>query len=312
MDNIQAELKQWGHIKINENLAKHTTFEIGGPAQYFLTITTTENLISALNWLSGEDVSVFILGGGSNLLLPDHEFSGVVVKVETNGLTTNGNIITADAGVSLATVVATAAKAGLTGLEWAIGIPGTIGGAVRGNAGAMGQDMSHSIKSVTAWQDGEIKTMSPAECAFKYRESAFKTDGGVVLQVELQLTPGEKLAIAQAMQGYIKQRTGRYPRLPSAGSFFKNLDVKDWPGDTATLPPLFVERGKVPVGWMVEQVKMLGHKRGGAKVSDEHGNFIVNAGGATQADILTVVEDVVQAVYNKYGVTLTPEVEIIR
>jgi len=312
MDNIQTELKTWGHVKTNEILAKHTTFEIGGPAEFYLTVTKTDLLVSALNWLSGEDISVFILGGGSNLLLPDHEFPGVTIKVETSGLILNGNTLTVEAGVPLATVVATAAKAGLTGLEWGIGIPGTVGGAVRGNAGAMGKDMSHSVKSVTAWKDGEVVTMSKDECAFKYRESIFKTGSGVVLSVDLELAPGDKLEIAQAMQGYVKQRTGRYPRLPSAGSFFKNLDVKDWPGDTAALPPLFVERGKVPVGWMVEQVKMLGHRVGGGKVSDEHGNFVVNAGNATQADILTVVEDVVGAVYNKYGVTLTPEVEIIR
>jgi len=157
----------------------------------------------------------------------------------------------------------------------------------------------------------EIIELNNAECEFAYRESVFKKNSDIILRVWLKLEKGEKPEILKAVQGYLKQRTGKYPAYPSAGSFFKNIDLKDWPGDIKDLPELFRERGKVPVGWLVEQVNLKGFSVGGAKVSNEHGNFIINFAEATQSDILQLVEIVKEKVYNKFKVELEPEVEII-
>lgn len=311
MQELYQKLKEFGKVKINESLVKHTTFKIGGPADLFVKVGETNKLIELLNFLRAEGVEFLVLGGGSNLLVNDEGWQGVVVKIETKKISAQENVIEAEAGVLLGQVVSLAAKNNLSGLEWAVGIPGTVGGAVRGNAGAMGKECSNNIDRVEVWQDGEIKILSVQDCQFAYRQSLFKFNNAVVLRVWYKLTPGNKTEIMAMMQECLKHRTGRFPTLPSAGSFFKNVDIANWPGDTAVLPPLFVERKKVPVGWLVDQVGMRGFSVGGAKVSEEHGNFVVNAGGATQAEILKVIETVREKVYNKFKVDLEPEVEII-
>ena len=192
-----------------------------------------------------------------------------------------------------------------------MGVPGTVGGAVRGNAGAMGCDTKEVIKAVEVWSDGEIITCGREECGFAYRESVFKHSKDVILKVFFELKPGDKAQILATMQRHLKQRIGKYPPYPSAGSLFKNIKLEKWPGDKTKLPPLFLERGTVPVGWIVEQIGVKGFTVGGAKVSDEHGNFIINFNKATQKDVLAVVEEVQKRVYNTFGVQLDPEVEII-
>ncbi len=312
MQEIYNQLKTFGQLKTNTPLSKYTTFNIGGPAQFLVNATEEEKLIELLNFLSGEGLEFFVLGGGSNLLFPDNGFDGVVIKVSTNKIeNTENNTITTAAGTPLSSIVNAASKSELTGMEWAVGIPGTVGGAIRGNAGAMGKEIANCLKSVTVWQNGEIKEMSNEECGFKYRGSNFKDNNAIVLSATFEFKPGDKSEIMQAVQMYIKQRTGRYPNFPSAGSFFQNINIKDWPGDTNELPELFRERGKVPVGWLIEQCNLKGHAVGGAKISDEHGNFIINFNNATQADVLKVVEEAQTQVYNKFKVNLEPEVEII-
>jgi len=313
MDQLYQDLKKYGQVKNNVALAKFTTFQIGGPAKFFITIDDNQKLIDLLNYLSAAGVPYFVLGGGSNLLMPDEGFDGVVIKITTTkSELQKDNFIFAEAGVPLANLVNLAAKNELTGLEWGVGIPGTIGGAIRGNAGAMGREISACVKTVTIWQNSEITEMSNRECGFNYRESIFKDCSDVVLSTILELRPGNKTEIMQNMQGYIKQRTGRYPTFPSAGSFFKNIDLKDWPGDIKQLPELFVERKKIPVGWLIEQCDLKGYAIGGGKISDEHGNFVVNYKNATQEDILKIVEEASARVYNRFGITLEPEVEIIK
>lgn len=311
-DQLYNDLKNYGQVKTNVPLSKFTTFQIGGPARFLVEVTETEKLIELLNYLTGAGEPYFILGGGSNLLMPDNGFDGVVIKIAINKIEAKeGGVITAAAGTPLASVVNTASKNELTGMEWAIGIPGTVGGAVRGNAGAMGKETANNLKSITVWQDGEIKEISAADCGFHYRGSNFKNNGAVILSATFVLKPGTKNEIMQTMQGYIKQRTGRYPQSPSAGSFFQNINIADWPGDVNELPELFRERGKVPVGWVMEQCGLKGHTVGGAKISDEHGNFLINFQNATQADVLKVVEEASTQVYNRFKVNLEPEVEII-
>ncbi len=312
MDTILDSLKQYGHARTNIPLARYTTFKIGGPARYFVEVTETDKLIGLLNYLSEQGTEYFILGSGSNILFKDEEYDGVVVQIKTTKIECSGDKIYADAGAQLGMAVNVATKNSLTGLEWAIGIPGTVGGAVRGNAGAMGKDIAGNLISIEIWRNGEIETLTPAECGFVYRGSTIKENSYVVLSASLQLAVGEKQTIVTTMQEYLKQRTGRYPAYPSAGSFFKNINVKDWPGDITLLPEIFIQRHKIPVGWCVEQTGMKGFTIGGAKVSDEHGNFIINYENATQSDVLKVVEEVKNRVYTKFKIELDPEVEVIR
>lgn len=312
MMEYHEELKKYGKVKLKESLAKHTTFKIGGVAHFFIEVVEEGKLVDLLNFLQSEGISYFVLGGGSNILFSDEEFEGVIIKLKTSVLKfQNDDEIVVDAGVLLSQVVTLALQNKLSGMEWGVGIPGTVGGAVRGNAGAMGKETSDCVARVKVWRDGEIFELEKSECEFGYRESTFKSNQDIILSVVFKLIPGHEQEIKEAMQTYLKQRTGRYPIFPSAGSFFKNIDVNKWSGKKEDLPAIFWERGKIPVGWLVEQAEMKGFTVGGAKVSDEHGNFIVNFSSGNQADVLAVVETVKEKVYNKFGIELESEVEII-
>lgn len=344
MDTFLTKLKQFGHARANVMLAKHTSFKIGGPARFFVEVEDSDKLVGLLNFLNEEGMDYFILGGGSNVLFSDEGYDGVVVKVCSVQLAVNSTGITADAGVKLADVVNGSAEYGLTGLEWAAGIPGTVGGATRGNAGAFGEDTSQSVEYAEVWRNGEILKLKKEECEFGYRDSAFKTNGDIILRVIFHLAPGVKKDILAKIQKNLSAR-GHHPRYPSSGSFFKNIKIADLPfafppsqGGTqrglpsandgnsplpplgkrgsddpfANLPRIFLERGTIPAGWLIEQCGLKGLKVGGAKVSEEHGNFIINFKNATQADVLALVEKVKEAVYNKYKIELQEEVNIIK
>ena len=313
MDELYNKLQEFGDIKTNTPFSKLTTFALGGPAQYLVEVKDTQKLVDLLNYVHKNGLNFFILGGGSNLLMPDDGIEGVTIKVlntkvEMIGTTT----IMAEAGAQLGAVVNMAFKNSLAGLEWGVGIPGTVGGAVRGNAGAMGLDIARSISKVEVWRNGEILEVASADCQFGYRESLFKFNGDVVLRTWFELHLGDRKEIMEKVQGYMKHRTGRYPHKPSAGSFFKNIKLAKWPGDIKALPELFQQRGTVPVGWVMEQLDLKGMQIGGARISDEHGNFIVNYENAKQSEILQLVEIMKERAYNKFGVELEEEVEIVK
>lgn len=315
-DTLYTTLKKFGRVKANEPLAKHTTFQIGGPARYFITVDNREKLIDLLGYVSGSGLDYFIIGGGSNLLFGDDEFDGVVIKIsaekEPEFIKNNSKFnIKAEAGVVLGAVVNLAAQNGLTGMEWAIGIPGTVGGAVRGNAGAMGQDMSRTVKEVEIWRDGEVLNLTSKECRFDYRDSGFKYNKDVILSVGLLLEKGDKKEIMATIQKHMTQRAGKIAQFPSPGSFFKNVKLNKWPGDAKQLPEKFTQRGVVPAGWMIDQLDLRGLVEGGAKISDEHGNFIINVDFATQKDVLTLVDIIKEKVYNKFRVELEMEVQVV-
>lgn len=312
MDQLYTDLKNFGDLKLDAPFSKLTTFAVGGPAQYLVSVTDTAKLVELLNYLNGAGVNYFIIGGGSNLLMPDAGVEGVTIKLQTPKIELVGNTIIAEAGAQLGSVVNTAFKNSLAGLEWAVGIPGTVGGAVRGNAGAMGLDIARSISKVEIWRDGEIIEIQNPDCKFGYRESLFKFNKDVVLRAWFELVPGDRKEIMAKVQDYMKHRTGRYPHFPSAGSFFKNIKMAKWPGDVKELPELFQQRGTVPVGWVMEQLNLKGTTIGGAKISDEHGNFIVNFNEAKQTEVLQIMELMKEKAYEKFKVELEPEVEIVK
>ncbi|HSR89005.1 MAG TPA: UDP-N-acetylmuramate dehydrogenase [Candidatus Udaeobacter sp.] len=315
MDDFYNKLKEFGDVKINELLSKHTTFKIGGPAKLFIIVRKTDLLVKLLNFLAKEGADYFVLSGGSNLLMNDNGYDGLVIKIATNDapkITPKGIgfDIEIDAGTVLGMVVNLAAKNSLAGMDWAVGVPGTFGGAIRGNAGAMGKDISTVIQWVDIWRDGEVVRLKNEDCKFAYRDTIFKHNKDIILRASIYLEPGDKQKIMENMQAYLKQR--KHTPFPSAGSFFKNLKLHKWPGDTKDLPEIFLQRGSVPVGWMTEQLGLRGLSSGGAKISDEHGNYVINYHNATQIDVLTLVEEIKQRVYNKFGVELEPEVQIVK
>ena len=312
MAALYENLKRYGKVKVNAPLARLTTFKIGGPARFFVEVINREKLVELLNFLSGAGEDFFIIGGGSNVLLPDDGIEGVVIKYRGAAVAVAGTTLVAESGALLGAVVTAAPAHRLSGLEWAAGIPGTVGGAVRGNAGAAGGDIARSMDKVTVWRDGEVVELARAECGFGYRESIFKHSQAVVLSARFALVSGDPAKSLKAMQEIVKKRAGHYPPLPSAGSFFKNVPLKDWPGDRSELPPEFVAAGRVPAGLITEQLGLKGLARGGAMLSREHGNFLINFQNATQADVLAVVEEVKDKVYTTYGIVLEEEVRVVR
>ena len=305
---LHQQLKTYGHVKQGAPMSKYTTFHIGGSVQFLLEVSETDKLVAVLNWLTGEGIPYFILGGGSNLLWQDDEWEGVVIKVSSIKYQVASSVIEVDSGIPLSKLVMLAVQNSLSGLEWGAGVPGTVGGAVRGNAGAMGSNTASCLVKVEVWRDGEVIQLTPAECGFGYRDSNFKHNQDVILRAWYKTVSGDKVQMMQTIQGYIKQRNGHYPPFPSAGSFFKNIDFKNWPGDRSQLPDNFKQKQQVPVGWINEQNGLKGYTVGGAMVSKEHGNFLINSKGATQADVLSIVEEVKQRAYTNYKVELEAEV----
>lgn len=311
---MYSALKQFGTVKLNEPLAKHTTFKIGGPADLFLRIEAADKLIAALRILDGEGMPYFILGGGSNMLVRDEGFRGVVMRVGCQKSEIRNQTLVADAGCATVEIAQKSMAAGLTGFEWGVGVPGTIGGAVRGNAGAMGGEMKDVVTNVEVYRDGEALTVSRDECRFAYRESIFKHNHDIILRVTIDLqkatgTDGMKQALS-----YLQYRNATQPQgHSSTGCIFKNYEFSRMSKvqSTEAFPKEFIAKGRIPAGWLVEQAGMKGVRIGQAEVSPRHGNFIVNLGGATAQDVLKLIAEIKERVYDKFKIELAEEIEII-
>ncbi len=319
---MRKTLQKFGRVKVNAPLAKFTTFKIGGPAAFLVVVEERKKLIGLLNFLSAEGIDCLILGGGANVVLPDEGWGGVVIKVESrkSKVSTQGGLgesqtIEVEAGMDLSQLVQLSTQHNLAGLEWAAGIPGTVGGAIRGNAGARyaftGGEIKDSIETAFVWRDGEVLELTPAECSFGYRDSIFKHNHDVILAGRFALKPGNRAENIAMTQKIIAERKGKQASAPSAGSFFKNVPLERWKKDQSLLPERFLNYKKIAAGWLIEQAGLKGFQVGNAMVSREHGNFIINRGDATQADVLGVVEEVKTRVYNKFGIELEEEVQII-
>lgn len=319
MTDVYKQLKSFGKVKLAELMSKHTTFKIGGPAEYFLQLTDVAKLPELLSFLDGEGIEYMILGGGSNMLVHDEGFRGVVIEIQDKGYKIDGNLVEAAAGMITVQLAQATVKEGLTGFEWGVGVPGTIGGAVRGNAGAMGVEMKDNIKEVEAYIDGDVVRLSNDDCAFGYRSSRFKTDGGIVLRAWLELEKGDAKAGMKEALSVLKYRNETQPKgFASTGCIFKNADWNEH--QEALLKHFnaydekvkrFSEVGKISAGWLVQEAGLKGKQIGDAQISDVHGNFIVNLGKAEAKDVLSLVEEIKAAVYNRFGIQLEEEIQII-
>jgi len=312
MTELYKTLKTFGQVKLNEPLSKHTTFKIGGKAEFFVIVEDTENFVGLLQFLDNEGIDRFILGGGSNMLVSDEEHPGVVIKVNTKKIEVTKNGLIADAGCTTVAVANLSMKEGFVGFEWGVGVPGTIGGAVRGNAGAMGGEMHQVVEKVEAYVDGEVVELSSAECDFHYRHSIFKEKNWIVLRVYLQLQKSEsKDGMKKALE-YLQYRTKTQPQgFASTGCIFKNFEIKNSDVLKFDLPEEFKQKGKISAGWLIDKSGMKGAQIGQAKVSETHGNFIVNLGGANANDVLRLIEQIKERVYDTFGIEIEEEIQIV-
>ncbi len=314
MDRLYTDLKQFGHVKTRELMSKHTTFKIGGAADFFIDITDINTLVPLLDLLRGRGIKYVILGGGSNMLVEDEGFHGVVIHILDSKFQIRDSIIEANAGCLTVTMARKATENGLTGFEWAVGVPGTVGGAVRGNAGAMGYEMKDHVWEVDAYSNGEVVTYTNADCDFAYRHSQFKESGDVVLRVRLKLVPGDKVESTKKLLEVLSYRNATQPKgHASIGCIFKNYEVrnKELGIMKQDIPEEFLEKKRIPAGWLVEQAGLKGEKRGGAMVSDVHGNFVINKEKASAQDVLSLIEEIKTRVYDRFGLELHEEIQII-
>lgn len=281
----------------DEPMAKHTSFRIGGPARRMAFPKTREQLVVLAGLLQEAGIEPLLLGNGTNLLVADEGLDTVVINTsaQLSRVEQTGECeLTADAGVSLCQLALFAWKQGLAGLAFAHGIPGTLGGGVVMNAGAYGGELKDVIADVTALYSDGVRTLTADEMGFSYRHSAFSSGEGIVLGAKLKLELGDPNAIKAKMDELMARRKASQPlEFPSAGSTFKRP-----PGHYA--------------GPLIESCGLKGARIGGAEVSCKHAGFVVNAGGATCADVLALMEKVQKTVFDTYGVLLEPEVKIVR
>ena len=284
------------NVRLHEPMKKHTTFRIGGPADYYLCPHSTEELQKILQICRENKLEFFILGNGSNLLVSDKGYRGVVIQLWKNfsDIETDDNTITVKAGALLSKVAAEALEESLTGMEFASGIPGTMGGAVMMNAGAYGGEMKDIIREVTVLtREGKLLTLSKEEMNFGYRTSVVKEKGYVVISAELQLRKGDREEIRKVMDELKERRVTKQPLdMPSAGSTFKRPE-----GYFA--------------GKLIMDAGLRGFSVGGAQISEKHCGFVVNKGDATAADVLGLIGEVQKRVQEKFGVALEPEVKFL-
>ena len=294
VSRIKSDIK--GQVHFDEPMSVHTSFHIGGPADVLVVPADREDLCKVLRIAREEKAPLTVIGNGSNLLVRDKGIRGIVLKLG-NALKNweqNGNVFIFDSGVSLAQCCRIIGDAGYTGMEFAVGIPGSLGGAVYMNAGAYDGEMKDAVVSVEIMtRAGEIKTQSREELQFAYRHSALQASDVIVLAVKLQVKEGDKAAIRAKMDDFSQRRVSKQPLdMPSAGSTFKRPEGRF-------------------VGQMVEESGLKGFRIGGAEVSVKHAGFIVNADHATAKDVLQLIEYIKKIILENYNVSLIPEVLVL-
>ncbi|HEX5416506.1 MAG TPA: UDP-N-acetylmuramate dehydrogenase [Chloroflexota bacterium] len=282
-------------LKIDEPLETYVSFRIGGPADYFVSVRRREDLLTGIALAESAGLPWLVVGRGSNVLIDDAGFRGLVLRMDAQDLhidAENGQV-TAEAGVRLPTLGAQTARLGLSGFEFAVGIPGSVGGAVVMNAGAHGGCVADVLLHADVLRHGEVERWPAAELDYGYRSSRLQSERGViVLGAAFQLrqdTPADALA---RVQSYRRHRQDTQPTDPGAGSIFRN------PANSSS-------------GALIDRAGLKGTTWGGAQISPKHGNFIVNVGGASSADVLALIDLARVTVFDRFGIALHTEVEII-
>jgi len=305
-------------VQKNILLKKCTTFKIGGPAKYFFTAKTKKDLVKAIKAAKRFKLPFFVLGKGSNVLFSDKGYSGLVVKIENCKLKIENCKLYTEAGAELEDLVNYSARASLAGLEWAAGVPGTIGGAVYGNTQAFGMKIADIVKSIEVFdvKSLKIKNLSKKQCRFFTKNSIFKKDKNlIILSAILKLGKGNKKEIQKKVKEHLNYRKKNHPlSFPSAGSVFLNKEIRVKNKKLLKeFPELkeFDKWGTIPSAYLIEKCGLKGKKIGAAKISEKQANFIVNLGKAKAEDVKALIKLAKQKVKKKFGVSLEEEIQLI-
>ncbi len=281
-------------VRVNELMANHTSWQVGGPADYYVCPVGLVELVAVLSACSETRIPYFVIGNGTNLLVLDGGIRGIVINIGTSFsyIKPAGEKLVVGAGTPMTLLAFTAAEESLSGLEFTVGIPGSLGGAVIMNAGAFGGYIGDKISLVRLVDsEGKLVEKRRGELEFGYRTSNL-IGKGVVYEVELELAWGDQMESKRLINNFLTERRRRHPNLPSAGSVFRNL-------------------AEQPAGRIIEQAGAKGMRIGGAEVSTQHANFIVNSGKATAADVLNLIKKVQELVKEQFDIELKPEVKIV-
>ena len=321
--NYRKVKKELPGVQKNISLKNYTTFKIGGSAKYFYLAKTKKDLMKAILMAKEKKLPFFILGGGSNILVADEGYKGIVIKVKSQKLKVKSagqksKIIEIESGVLLSKIITLALKNNLTGLEWAVGIPGTIGGAIRGNAGAFGKSMADLVQGVEIFdvKNEKIKIFKNKDCKFKYKNSIFKQNPNlIILSAVIRLKKGKQEDIKKKTKEYSDYRKKNQPlNFPSAGSVFKNYQGKIKNQKLLEKFPELKEFNKkqiIPAGWLIEKSGLKGKKIGKVKISEKHANFIVNLGKGKAKHVIKLINLAKKEVKSKFKIILEEEIELL-
>ncbi len=313
--------------KENEPMSAHTYLKIGGPARLYLVANTADEIVAAVLAATRLEIPWAVIGVGSNLLVADGGFDGVVIQAAHRSYEIAGTTVTADAGMFTGLLAKATADAGLTGFEWGVGVPGTIGGATYGNAGCFGGEMKDVVTSVDAYDvaRGARVTYSNAECRFRYRDSRFKHEPHVILKTTMKLARRSSLAVPvgrqvgrRTIEEIMEKRKETQPQGTfSAGCLFKNFEFREEAEleklrrDGDEIPMEFLEKHRIPAGWLIEKLGLKGYAIGKAQVSPVHGNFLINLGGARAQDVIALSSYIKMKVRDECGILLEDEVQYL-
>lgn len=316
IEEAHARLAQIPNLTVSTGtpLSRYTRFGIGGPADLYAETGSAEAFVAALAAARSTGIQTMVIGGGTNLIVSDGGFRGIVLRFRADRLMAANDRVIAEAGAVLQDLVDFAIGHSLKGLETLSGIPGSVGAAIYGNAGAYGHSISERVRQVRFYDGAAIRVFDNQECQFQYRESIFKRrKEWVIFSTELLLEPADGAALRVAADDILKVRNDKFPvTMKCAGSIFKNLLMRDLPPSVAAeVPGSAVREGKVPAGWFLEQVGAKGLDRGDIHVATYHANLIYNAGAGTAADLCGMIQELKSRVLARFGIELEEEVQYV-
>ncbi|MCR4314097.1 MAG: UDP-N-acetylmuramate dehydrogenase [Candidatus Uhrbacteria bacterium] len=301
----------------NEPMSKHTNFRIGGPVKWFVEIRSLDELRRVLIVARENGLSTFVFGGGSNLLVADAGFDGIAIKMAMRTYDIQGIRVRADAGVLSSGLARATANAGLAGLTWAISLPGTIGGGVRGNAGCFGGEMKDHLVAVEVLRGGKVERLTKNQLAFGYRESTIKHSDDIVLSATFELEEGDARELkAELDDKLMKRKTSQPLDAGSAGCLFKNYEITSDEElqrleSKLDLPSEMKSARRVSAGWLIDKLGLKGTQIGGAKVSEVHGNFVVNTGSATAEEVVQLIALIKTRARHEFEIQLMEEIQSV-
>ncbi len=315
-DGTLTRLTDIPNLIVSQNtlLASYTRFGIGGPARILVQSDSEQAFVTALSLARESELSWVVIGSGANLVVSDDGFAGVVLRYTANNVRIDGSRAFADAGAELRDLVDASVNSGLAGLETLTGIPGSVGAAVYGNAGAYGHSISEYIQQVRFFDGTGTRSFAVGDCRFEYRESIFKRNKSwIILSAELLLERGDATGLRKTADEIGALRDRKFPpTMKCAGSIFKNLYFRDLPATAARLVPEdMVKGGKAPAAFFLEQVGAKGMSKGGIQVADCHANLIYNAGGGTAAELCALITELKVRVSGRFSIALEEEVQYV-